>query len=145
MIDMGRTPSAHLILRLCMGHLETASYSDITALNTVADFSDLSFPRLSVSTQSSATEELHHKKFINTIHRCLDSDPIMRPNIREMQQVAATAFRIDLRREEKLVDRISRRLEIYSESLENEVAVRTENLLMERKKCDNLLREILPK
>lgn len=44
----------------------------------------------------------------------------------------------------RLVDKTIGRLKVYAESLEHEVALRTEELLTERKKCDDLLHEILP-
>lgn len=80
------------------------------------------------------------------IQRCLCSAPSERPNIQELLQGAAAAFQMDdLSREGRLVDKFVHRLEMYSQSLEEEVRVRTDNLVLERKKCDNLLREILPR
>lgn len=89
--------------------------------------------------------EAFKKKFVEIVQRCLEPEASMRPSAHELQKVTGSTFQIDPRKEARLVDNLVHRLEVYSHTLEDDVAIRTENLLAERKKCDTLLREILPR
>lgn len=60
-------------------------------------------------------------------------------------ELAGKALRMRVKDHVRLVDKTLRRVKAYAESLEDHVAQRTEELQMEMIKCDNLLREILPR
>lgn len=60
-------------------------------------------------------------------------------------ELAGAALRMKAKDHTRLMDKTIHRLKVYAESLETDVAIRTEELLTERKKCDDLLHELLPK
>ncbi|XP_055357664.1 atrial natriuretic peptide receptor 1-like [Paramacrobiotus metropolitanus] len=78
------------------------------------------------------------------IEQCWSEDPKNRRDINSIRHDTLRA--LDMKgRQRNLLDEIWDRLQAYAETLENEVAARTQAIVAERRKCDNLLQEMLPK
>lgn len=68
-----------------------------------------------------------------------------RPTINDVKSQVTKILGLGKRRESRLIDEILIRLEVYATNLEDDVAMRTQALILERKKCDDLLGEMLPR
>ncbi|OQV17901.1 Atrial natriuretic peptide receptor 1 [Hypsibius exemplaris] len=79
----------------------------------------------------------------NFIEECCDADPFKRPTIEVVHAHLYALLQIKSR--ENVMTRIQQRLEMYARDLETKVAERTRDLLAERKLCDSLLEEMLPR
>ena len=81
------------------------------------------------------------------VKTCLDKNPTERPNISRLTRTfdAVLALRSNTRQATQLTSRIIHRLEQYAAELDEQVYVRTIALLEERRKCGDLLLEMLPR
>ncbi|XP_055339080.1 atrial natriuretic peptide receptor 1-like [Paramacrobiotus metropolitanus] len=81
-------------------------------------------------------------KLFPPLVKCLSNNPEDRPRVVQLLKLCFEG--LAMRNNENLVERIIRRLENYTDELDRLVVLRTMALLDERKKCDALLREMLP-
>ncbi|XP_055353827.1 atrial natriuretic peptide receptor 1-like [Paramacrobiotus metropolitanus] len=81
-------------------------------------------------------------KLFPVLVKCLSANPEDRPSVGQLLKFCF--FGLGMKDNENLVERIVRRLENYTDELDRLVVLRTMALLDERKKCDALLREMLP-
>lgn len=82
---------------------------------------------------------------LKLLDNCWSEIPAERPDITTIRNEFEKATRTKNYTSSTFVDRMLSRLESYSEFLEEEVVNRTEQLVEEKRKCDNLLLEILPR
>ncbi|OQV12898.1 Atrial natriuretic peptide receptor 1 [Hypsibius exemplaris] len=77
------------------------------------------------------------------IVRCSSEDPFQRPSIEQVLKVLFA--KLQIRKQDNLMSRTMRRLETYANDLEDKVNERTKDLLEQRRLCDSLLEEMLPR
>lgn len=78
------------------------------------------------------------------IKLCTNQDPRKRPPIRFVKDEFHHIPAVESKKGENIVDNILARFGAYTVTLEEAVAERTIELKLERKRCDDLLRELLP-
>ena len=77
----------------------------------------------------------------NVLAACLQDDPLLRPTAGSLLKwTTQNGFA-----KQTVVELLLHRLESHANTLEREVALRTQDLLEETKKADDLLNEMLPK
>ncbi|OQV12895.1 Atrial natriuretic peptide receptor 2 [Hypsibius exemplaris] len=129
---------------------ETDSHSDIYALGIILFET---FTSLSLSeTISLLSEKVPSPNFpsdlvpdsvLQWIVKCCDMEPVQRPTIDVVQEELFALLQI--RKQDNLMSRTMRCLEIYASDLEDKVDERTQDLLEQRRLCDLLLEEMLPR
>ncbi|XP_055339077.1 atrial natriuretic peptide receptor 1-like [Paramacrobiotus metropolitanus] len=81
-------------------------------------------------------------KLFPALVKCLSDDAEDRPSVGQLLKLCFEG--LAMKNNEHLIEKIIRRLENYTDELDRLVVLRTMALLDERKKCDILLREMLP-
>ncbi|XP_055350586.1 atrial natriuretic peptide receptor 1-like [Paramacrobiotus metropolitanus] len=127
--------------------------NDVTVIARIAleiIFQDESFETITnlVSVEKSLTQR---KSFpigrlaalLPIFSSCWSDDPTRRPDIHRLVNRVTTVLR-SYAKGSSLTQRIIRRLEAYTDELDHQVAMRTHDLLEERKRCDYLLWAMLP-
>ncbi|XP_055327366.1 atrial natriuretic peptide receptor 1-like [Paramacrobiotus metropolitanus] len=100
---------------------------------------------LQTTPRPSLSESSYLGKRLNfVIKNCWDEIPQRRKTIQAVRNEVYFALNIKDRRRGHLMEEILKRLEMYAQTLERDVTSRTHALMSERKKCDDLLREMLP-
>lgn len=79
------------------------------------------------------------------IERCWSEEPTKRPGAGDVETQVVRSLNLAGRTQKPMIQQIFTRLEVYAEQLEDEVEARTIALLIERRKCEDLLQEIFPK
>ncbi|OQV20628.1 Atrial natriuretic peptide receptor 1 [Hypsibius exemplaris] len=77
------------------------------------------------------------------IVQCCNEEPLRRPTIRAVQMEIFS--KLQIRHQDNLMTRTLKRHEIYAKDLELKVGERTRELLEQRRLCDSLLEEMLPR
>ncbi|XP_055349957.1 atrial natriuretic peptide receptor 1-like [Paramacrobiotus metropolitanus] len=77
--------------------------------------------------------------------RCHHSNTILRPTAKQLKTAIGRLHVSGQPVSRNIVDSIIRRFETYTLTLNDAVRLKTEELQSERKKCDDLLRELLPR
>lgn len=85
------------------------------------------------------------KQIKSVIKECWNEEPAKRPKVAEIKRQIIRALNLSGQLREPMISQILGRLEIHSQALEDEVEARTLELLAERRKCDDLLSEMLPR
>ncbi|XP_055355146.1 atrial natriuretic peptide receptor 1-like [Paramacrobiotus metropolitanus] len=78
-------------------------------------------------------------------NRCLHTNVALRPTAKQVLTAIGRLRVPGQKASSNIVDSIIRRFETYTLTLNEAVLIKTEELQTERKKCDDLLRELLPK
>ncbi|XP_055350792.1 atrial natriuretic peptide receptor 1-like [Paramacrobiotus metropolitanus] len=78
-------------------------------------------------------------------NRCLHTNPVSRPTAKQLLTAMGRLHVPGQPASRNVVESIIRRFEAYTVTLDEAVRVKTEELLSERKKCDDLLCELLPR
>ncbi|XP_055350798.1 uncharacterized protein LOC129597336 [Paramacrobiotus metropolitanus] len=78
-------------------------------------------------------------------NRCLHSNPVSRPTAKQLFTDFGRLRVPGQPASRNVVESIIRRFEAYTETLDEAVRVKTEELMGERKRCDDLLSELLPR
>ncbi|OQV12919.1 Atrial natriuretic peptide receptor 2 [Hypsibius exemplaris] len=129
---------------------ETDSHSDIYALGIILfeTFTSLNLSEtislLSEKVPSSnLSSELVPDSVLQWIVKCCDMEPVHRPSIGVVQEELFATLQI--REQDNLMSRTMQCLEMYASNLEDKVGERTQDLLEQRRLCDLLLEEMLPR
>lgn len=116
---------------------------DIYAMGTIMAFI--------ASASDQVNSNVHADAFLGTMHTfkdlvdaCRQADPTKRPTTRNVAKLFTQIPRVRMSRGQTIVERVLSRLCKYTSIMEDAVEERTSDLILERRKCDDLLVQILP-
>ncbi|XP_055347908.1 atrial natriuretic peptide receptor 1-like [Paramacrobiotus metropolitanus] len=116
--------------------------------HTTKTTSRLAVKAASIEVEAAETDAAGYdaeSRLVLLANRCLYSNAALRPTAKQLLTGIGRLRVAGQSASRSIVERIIRRFEAYTQVLDEAVRIKTVELQMERKRCDDLLRELLPR